>query len=357
MLKIIANSIVVDATSSINADGRGYRGITDGSGEGPGGGEGGASVIDGGGGGGYGGKGGRGVSDFADESGPFDGQGGLEYGTPGAVDIDLGSAGGSAGTGDGDFGGMGGNGGGAIVLDAENITIAGTLTTRGQDGQIFVNDSSGGGAGGGILLQGGMITISGTLRADGGRGGTTCGEAPCELDDGGGGGGGGRIKLLFDTLAFNGHISVSGGFGARTAERGDDGSVFPFEFQPQLVNDLISFVPLSGTFQTSANTNGCPAGFVGTFRFSARLTNQSTSPPLTSLVVQVITLSNSNLLGNADDGPGGVGSRLSVPRNGGFLDGVLESNEFVDVPFIICLTDRNRFTFFVDVTAIVSDAD
>jgi hypothetical protein len=71
----------------------------------------------------------------------------------------------------------------------------------------------------------------------------------------------------------------------------------------------------------------------------------------------VITLTNSNLLGNADDGPGGVGSPLSVPRGGGFLDGVLEPNESTDVPFIICLTNRNRFTFFVDVTGIVSEGD
>jgi hypothetical protein len=202
-----------------------------------------------------------------------------------------------------------------------------------------------------------MLTISGTLRADGGHGGTACGEPPCDLDDGGGGGGGGRIKLLFDALAFNGNISVSGGLGARTAERGGDGSVFPFEFQPQVVNDLVSFVPLSGTFQTSSNTTGCPAGFVGTFRFSARLTNQNSSPPLTSLLVQVITLTNGNLLGNAEAGPGGVGARLSVPRHGGFLDGVLEPNESTDVPFIICLTNKSRFTFFVDVSGIVGDAD
>jgi hypothetical protein len=116
-------------------------------------------------------------------------------------------------------------------------------------------------------------------------------------------------------------------------------------------------VPLSGTFQTSSNTNGCPAGFVGTFRFSARLTNQSSSPPLTSLLAQVITLSNGNLLGNAEDGPGGVGAPLSVPRHGGFLDGVLEPNESTDVPFIICLKNRNRFTFIVNVPGIVSDPD
>lgn len=107
MLKLIAMSIVVDATSSINADGRGFRGLLNESGEGPGGGGGGVSVLDGGGGGGYGGRGGRGVFDFAEESGPFDGQGGPAYGNLDTMAIELGSAGGSAGTGDGDFGGVG----------------------------------------------------------------------------------------------------------------------------------------------------------------------------------------------------------------------------------------------------------
>jgi hypothetical protein len=53
----------------------------------------------------------------------------------------------------------------------------------------------------------------------------------------------------------------------------------------------------------------------------------------------------------------GVGARLSVPRQGVFLDGVLEPNESTDVPFVICLKNRNRFTFFVDVSGIVGDAD
>jgi len=49
MLTIKAGSIVVDATSAINADGAGYRGILNGNGEGPGGGKGGTAAVDGGG--------------------------------------------------------------------------------------------------------------------------------------------------------------------------------------------------------------------------------------------------------------------------------------------------------------------
>ncbi len=52
VLHIIANSILVDATSQINGVGDGYR-STESNGEGPGGGVGGVFVIDGGGGGGH----------------------------------------------------------------------------------------------------------------------------------------------------------------------------------------------------------------------------------------------------------------------------------------------------------------
>jgi len=44
-LVINADSIVVDATSSINADRAGYRGLESSTGEGPGGGEGGSTVL------------------------------------------------------------------------------------------------------------------------------------------------------------------------------------------------------------------------------------------------------------------------------------------------------------------------
>ncbi len=63
VLHIIADSILIDATSQINGVGDGYR-STDGIGQGPGGGEGGPYSIDGGGGGAYGGNGGNGICDW-----------------------------------------------------------------------------------------------------------------------------------------------------------------------------------------------------------------------------------------------------------------------------------------------------
>ena len=84
------------------------------------------------------------------------------------------------------------------------------------------------------------------------------------------------------------------------------------------VNDFVTFIPLPATFQTTRTSTGCPAGFVGTFSFRTQLTSQPTSPPLTSLVVVVTTLTNGNLLRNAKGGPGGEGARLPVPLQKGF---------------------------------------
>jgi hypothetical protein len=118
---------------------------------------------------------------------------------------------------------------------------------------------------------------------------------------------------------------------------------------PAVVNALVSFDPLESTFMTTADTTGCPAEFVGKFSFDARLTNKSSSPPLSDLMVQVATLTNRNLLQNADGGPGGAGAMLTVPPKDGFADGVLSPEEFVDVPFVICLKEDKPFSFFVDV--------
>ncbi|MGD9730499.1 MAG: hypothetical protein AB7V39_29595, partial [Nitrospiraceae bacterium] len=85
------------------------------------------------------------------------------------------------------------------------------------------------------------------------------------------------------------------------------------------------------------------------FGFDARLTNENSSPPLSDLAVKVKTLSNGNLLQNADGGNGGVGSTLTVPKQSGYADGTLTPGESVDVHFNICLKNKKPFTFFVDV--------
>jgi hypothetical protein len=125
------------------------------------------------------------------------------------------------------------------------------------------------------------------------------------------------------------------------------------EFFP-LVNDLVTFTPLPATFTTTADPAGCPAGFAGTFRFTARLTTKASSPTLTDLRVQVQTLTNGNLLQNADGGPGGVGATVTVPQADAFIDGLLSPEEVVDVPFVVCLQQHSPFRFLVNVLGIAS---
>jgi hypothetical protein len=122
--------------------------------------------------------------------------------------------------------------------------------------------------------------------------------------------------------------------------------------QERLVNSLVTFELVPSTFNTTSDITGCPSGFIGKFGFDAKLTNVSNSS-LSSLVTRVATLTGDNLLQNGDTGPGGVGSRLTVPKKDGFADGVLSSEEFVDMPFVICLGQIQPVEFFVNVSGIV----
>src|SRR5262249_7261403 len=93
--------------------------------------------------------------------------------------------------------------------------------------------------------------------------------------------------------------------------------------QPGNVDKLLTFVPAPSSFKTVTDTTGCPAGFVGKFSFDATLTSLAGNPPLSNLMLKVLTLTNGNLLQNADGGPAGVGGVLSVPKTGSFADGIL----------------------------------
>jgi hypothetical protein len=121
---------------------------------------------------------------------------------------------------------------------------------------------------------------------------------------------------------------------------------------PEIINRFVSFVPNSSTFNTTTDASGCPGGFVGKFNFSATLTNESPSPSLSHVIAKVTTLTNGNLLQNADFGPGGVGSTLTIVKEGDFSDGLLSPGEFVDVLFSICLKNIEPFSFFLDVLGI-----
>ncbi len=120
------------------------------------------------------------------------------------------------------------------------------------------------------------------------------------------------------------------------------------EFYPQ-VNQYVTFVPEVSSDPTGADPFGCPTGTVGKFRFNGRLKVKPGAPPLSDLIVQVVILTNGNILRNADGGPGGVGAILTVGAIDDFADRVLRENESVRVPFSICLTQFRRFSFFVNV--------
>jgi len=255
ILRIYAKDIYIDASSSIIADTLGYAGgarnytqgvANDGSSHdgtpGTGGGVGGYSMSNsdgpGGGGAGYGGAGGDGGGAWGGDDHP--GAGGAAYGNDSDQSIYMGSGGGAGGASQyaaGTYGGAGGQGGGAVLLDAETIDIAGTVSASGGAGEAGFGVSSadggggGGGSGGTILINGETVTITGTVAASGGNGGP---RGPEYIYGGaGGGGGGGRIKVFYESLSDGtASYSAAGGnsgepsYEAGTAQDGQSGTTY-----------------------------------------------------------------------------------------------------------------------------------
>jgi hypothetical protein len=125
----------------------------------------------------------------------------------------------------------------------------------------------------------------------------------------------------------------------------------------ELVNPLVALVANPSTYVTDPHpTAGCPAGYVGTFHFQARLTNTS-APPLTGVAVEIERLDGGNLL-LVNDGTGlaGAGNAADVvPRVGAYADGVLDNGEAVNVPFTVCLRRIAPFGFVVNVLGITDE--
>jgi hypothetical protein len=260
-VELIADEIVVDRTSRIVGDGRGYPGVSRGPGEGPGGGEGGQQTADGGAGGAYGGRGGDGVLDGSPASGA---RGGRPYGTSGGPDLEPGSAGGAPGTSDGSSeASRGGNGGGAVALIAARILLTGTISVDGLDGGVSLNDAGGGGAGGGVLIRAGHLEQSGPISASGGAG--------AEADDGGGGGGGGRIKIYYTTGRIaRGGLRVEGGRGDGNGARNDgERGTIHIEVVPPTATPTPTATPEASPTPTASATD----------RATATATATATIPP------------------------------------------------------------------------------
>ncbi len=221
-----AANVTVAEGAVILADGLGY-----GSDSGPGTGET-TSAGNGSGGAGHGGwGGGSSVS------------GGAPYGSVYAP-ISLGSGGASRGS------APGGTGGGSVrLVVSQTLTLEGTISANGLDGNESYG-GSGGGAGGSIWIQAGTILSDGIVRANGGNGGVSRWYAD------GGGGAGGRIAIYAGTDTFGGTIQVTGGTGE---EHGEPGTVY-----------LDAVDPLSSTV-TAAPTAGLVADGIETATITVTL--------------------------------------------------------------------------------------
>jgi len=186
----ITNDLIIDETSIIDVNGRGYT-----SQQGPGkGGDG----RDGAGGAGHGGKGGNG----------YQGSGGGFYDSA-ANPGQIGSGGGRATK----YGTAGGKGGGGIRLSAGGVfTNNGAIRANGNNGSSYNNRSSGGGSGGFINLTAGEFAGSGIISANGGNGIST--------SYAGGGGAGGMIAIKYNTNTYTGSVSAYGGTGKQVGAAG-----------------------------------------------------------------------------------------------------------------------------------------
>lgn len=191
---ITSSTVTIDQGGVLAADGQGFA-----TGTGPGAGL--IGISDGGGGGSHGGYGGCSLGST------FGGTGGGTslYGSASSPTT-LGSGGGLE-TNVAFTGGPVGFGGGAILLhvDAGTITVNGTLSANGEQGNAKCQ--SGGGSGGSVWLICTTLAGSGTISADGGNGGIHDSRNWAN----GGGGGGGRVKCSYASSSFSGTVSVCGG--------------------------------------------------------------------------------------------------------------------------------------------------
>lgn len=131
--------------------------------------------------------------------------------------------------------------------------------------------------------------------------------------------------------------------------------------KPTRVNDLVTFRSIGRSrFEPDGKLCepaeefdlGYPPGFIGTLSFTMRLTNRSRSV-LSEITTPVRVLTGGNVVQNAAVGPAGVGAVLTVPRRGSYGDGRLGIEESVDVDYVICVRNNQRYTFQVDIEARV----
>jgi hypothetical protein len=191
----VSGAIIIDASSRMDAVGKGYEGGSNSNQTG--GGPGVGSTAWNGNGGGYGGVGG--ISLQGTNSGGVYGS----FSDP----ADFGS-GGSFGYGY-SVSGLGGRGGGLIRVIAQSLQVDGELSANGVAApppipSYFQSDlGGGGGAGGTVNVKCQQLSGTGTIRANGGA---------LLLNGANGGGGGGRVSVEFEDMSsFAGQIEARGG--------------------------------------------------------------------------------------------------------------------------------------------------
>ncbi len=127
--------------------------------------------------------------------------------------------------------------GGAIRLAINGtLTVGGSLTANGNDGQSGpCGEASGGGSGGSIYVTTGTLTGSGVVSANGGDGGS----------------GGGRIAVSYGTSTFAGTFSACGGLGYAV---GGAGTIFTKSIAQESGDLLVDNCGNSGGFASATST-------------------------------------------------------------------------------------------------------
>jgi hypothetical protein len=142
-------------------------------------------------------------------------------------------------------------------------------------------------------------------------------------------------------------------FTGKTCSFGAGGcDVYLVYYKPEdNVNNHVTFEPDPSTYLFVPDPEDCQTGAVGKFSFDAKLTNVS-EKELSNLYVEVDELTNNNLL-LTDNGLIGEGGRFEVTEIDDYSDGYLSPDEFVDVPFIVCLQQKKPFRLFVNVLGAI----
>jgi len=163
------------------------------------------------------------------------GGGGGTYGSANLSVIFLGSGGGAGGDFGASQGGAGGDGGGIIFIGASTISVSGSISANGNDGNDYIGGNAGaggGGAGGSIYLKAVNLTLGSSLvTTSAGSGGTGWKT--------GGAGSPGRIRL--DYTALSGSESPTAGYT----------TTWPSSTSPAVIIDRYSYFDKYLSFRTA----------------------------------------------------------------------------------------------------------